>query len=210
MRLISESLEEGGALPERCAFCARDAQAHARYGRNRSPHLGWEGLPPGTRSLALVCHDPDAPSQLGDANRGDREIPADLPRLDFFHWLLVDLDPALGAIPEGAFADGVVAGGKPGPEAPYGARQGVNSYTELFAGSAEMAGTYFGYDGPCPPWNDSIPHRCVFTLYALDCPRAPVAGAFGGEALLAALRGRLLGQAAITVAYSLNPRVPAG
>ena len=31
-----------------------------------------------------------------------------------------------------------------------------------------MSGDYFGYDGPCPPWNDSIVHHYVFTVYALD------------------------------------------
>ena len=35
-------------------------------------------------------------------------------------------------------------------------------------------GNYFGYDGPCPPWNDAIPHHYVFTLYALDVARLDV------------------------------------
>ena len=37
-----------------------------------------------------------------------------------------------------------------------------------FASDKDMAGDYHGYDGPCPPWNDEIPHRYVFTVYALD------------------------------------------
>ena len=52
--------------------------------------------------------------------------------------------------------------------APLGARQGVNSYTSWFASDHDMSGDYFGYDGPCPPWNDALVHRYVFTLYALD------------------------------------------
>ena len=55
---------------------------------------------------------------------------------------------------------------------PRGARQGINDYTGWFAGDKDMAGNYFGYDGPCPPWNDEIPHRYVFTLYALDVAAA--------------------------------------
>jgi len=31
-----------------------------------------------------------------------------------------------------------------------------------------MKGTYFGYDGPAPPWNDSVVHHYAFTLYAVD------------------------------------------
>ena len=68
-----------------------------------------------------------------------------------------------------------------GPSAPRGARQGLNSYVEWFAGDAEMAGDYFGYDGPCPPWNDSIRHRYVFTLYAIDLASCPVDGRFTGQ-----------------------------
>ena len=51
--------------------------------------------------------------------------------------------------------------GKPGPDAPHGARHGINDYTGWFASDADMAGDYYGYDGPCPPWNDEIPHRYV-------------------------------------------------
>ena len=35
-----------------------------------------------------------------------------------------------------------------------------------------MAGNYFGYDGPFPPFNDSLVHHYVFTLYALAIERA--------------------------------------
>ena len=35
-----------------------------------------------------------------------------------------------------------------------------------------MFGDYYGYDGPCPPWNDELVHRYVFTLYALDVAQA--------------------------------------
>ena len=59
----------------------------------------------------------------------------------------------------GEFSDGVTAGGKAGPDGPRGARQGINNYREWFAGDPAMAGDYFGYDGPCPPWNDSIVHH---------------------------------------------------
>ena len=68
-----------------------------------------------------------------------------------------------------------------------------------------MAGDYFGYDGPCPPWNDSIVHHYVFTLYALDVPRCPVEGNFTGPQVLRAIEGHVLDRASITGTYSLNP-----
>jgi phosphatidylethanolamine-binding protein (PEBP) family uncharacterized protein len=42
-------------------------------------------------SFAIICHDPDVPSQGDDVNQEDRTVPASLPRVDFFHWLLFDL-----------------------------------------------------------------------------------------------------------------------
>ena len=41
-----------------------------------------------------------------------------------------------------------------------------------------MSGDYFGYDGPCPPWNDALVHRYVFTLYALDVATLGLQGPF--------------------------------
>ena len=66
----------------------------------------------------LVCHDGDVPSKPDDVNQEGRQIPATLPRVDFFHWLLVDLKPEVGPIREGEFSNGVTAGGKSGPAAP--------------------------------------------------------------------------------------------
>ena len=70
-----------------------------------------------------------------------------------------------------------------------------------------MRGNYFGYDGPCPPWNDAIPHRYVFTLYALKVPHLKVHGNFNAEQVRAALVGNILAEASITGLYTLNPTV---
>jgi phosphatidylethanolamine-binding protein (PEBP) family uncharacterized protein len=40
------------------------------------------------------------------------------------------------------------------------------------AGNPDMAGQYFGYDGPCPPWNDERMHHYIFTIYALDIDKS--------------------------------------
>ncbi len=184
-----------------------DAKTHVKLSANRNPDLRWSGLPAGTRSLALLCCDPDVPSRGDDVNKEGRIVPASLPRVDFFHWVLVDLPADAPAIARGEFSDGVTERGKPGPHAPRGARQGTNDYTGWFAGDPEMAGNYFGYDGPCPPWNDELPHRYVFTLYALDVPRLAMAGIFAGSEVRAAMAGHVLGEAAVTGRYTLNPAV---
>ena len=58
-----------------------------------------------------------------------------------------------------------------------GARQGINDYTGWFAGDADMAGNYFGYDGPCPPWNDET--RPSLHLHALRARRDRAAASTG-------------------------------
>ena len=70
-----------------------------------------------------------------------------------------------------------------------------------------MEGDYYGYDGPCPPWNDSIPHHYVFTLYALDIEKLPLSGRFSGGDVIKAMKGHILDQASMTGVYSLNPEV---
>ena len=97
--------------------------------------------------------------------------------------------------------------GKPGPQAAHGARQGINNYTDWFAGDNDMRGDYYGYDGPCPPWNDEIIHHYVFTVYALDIEQLPLAGKFGGPEVRAAIAGHVLADACLTGTYTLNPRL---
>ena len=207
MKLASGGFADGGAIPARLAFCAPDAKTHATLSENRNPQIAWSGAPSGTKSFALICHDPDVPSRGDDVNQEGRTIPASLPRVDFFHWVLVDLPASTSAIAEGEFSSGVSARGKPGPAAPHGSRQGVNDYTGWFASDKDMAGSYFGYDGPCPPWNDAIAHRYVFTVFALDIARLALEGAFTGADARQAMQGHVLAQAALTGRYSLNPNV---
>lgn len=207
MKLSSKSFANGAPIPAEFAFCAPDPKAHVTLSKNRNPDLAWSDLPAGTKSLVLICHDTDVPSKPDDVNKEGRTISAKLPRADFYHWVLVDLDPASGPIKAGEFSDGVTARGKNGPDGPRGTRQGINDYTMWFASDQDMAGNYFGYDGPCPPWNDEIVHHYVFTLYALDVAKCGVGGTFKGPDVLAAIRGHALGQATLTGVYALNPAV---
>ena len=207
MKLNSNSFRDGARIPEAFAFGKPDPEKYVALSQNRNPDLAWADIPSGTRSLAMICRDHDVPSIADDVNQEGRVIPASLPRIDFYHWVLVDLDPKSGPIRPGEFSDGVTARGKKGPEGPRGARQGLNDYTMWFASDKEMSGNYFGYDGPCPPWNDSIVHHYVFTLYALDFEKCPVTGVFKAPDVLAAIRGHVLAEASITGIYSLNPKV---
>jgi Raf kinase inhibitor-like YbhB/YbcL family protein len=207
MRLSSSSFDDGAPIPSQYAFCAPDPRSHVTLGPNQNPHLAWIDVPVGTRSFALLCHDPDVPSRGDDVNKEDRTVPASLARVDFFHWVLVDLPPAVVGVNVGEFASGVVARGKPGPRAPHEARHGVNDYTGWFASDHDMSGDYYGYDGPCPPWNDEIAHRYVFTVFALDVERVALEGRFDGHQARKAIEGHVLAQASITGRYALNPDV---
>jgi Raf kinase inhibitor-like YbhB/YbcL family protein len=69
-------------------------------GDNISPAIEWAGVPQGTRQLALVCHDPDAPLPNG-----------------FTHWVVYGIPPDSRGIPERggqAFVQGLNGTGRPG------------------------------------------------------------------------------------------------
>ena len=66
--LTSTGFADGGSLP--------DAQVHARD--NRSPQLSWSGAPAGTKSFAVTCYDPDAPTGSGFWHWTVANIPADV------------------------------------------------------------------------------------------------------------------------------------
>ena len=204
MKLTSSAFSDGQRIPGDFSFCIPDPAHHVCLGKNLNPALNWSEVPAGTRSFALICHDPDVPSKGDDVNQEGKTVPASLPRVDFFHWVLIDLPATMSGIQQGEFSSEVVPRGKPGPQAPHGARQGINNYTDWFAGDGDMRGDYHGYDGPCPPWNDEIVHRYVFTLYALDIETLPVSGKFGGPEVRAAIAGHILAEASLTGTYTLN------
>jgi len=207
MKLTSPSFDNNQPIPGVYAFAVPDPQNHVILSDNRNPAFEWTDVPAGTQSLVLICCDPDVPSKPDDVNQEGREVPASLPRVDFFHWVLVDLPSIDTHIKEGEFSNGVTARGKNAAHGRHDLRQGLNNYTDWFAGDPDMEGKYFGYDGPCPPWNDSIIHRYVFTLYALDIARCPVDGDFGGADVRDAICPHILDQASVTGTYTLNPDI---
>ncbi len=102
-RLFSTELRDGGSL-----LPMHTANGFGHNGDNRSPHLAWDGVPDGTKSLVLTVYDPDAPTGSG-----------------FWHWVVVDIPPYATELRPGAGTDTVPL--------PFGARQmrndaGIHTY----------------------------------------------------------------------------------
>ena len=85
------------------AFAA-NAELPAKFtcqGANVSPPLAWADLPAGTKSLALIVDDPDAPDPAA-------------PKRTWVHWVLYDLPPQTTELPEAVAASALPAGTREG------------------------------------------------------------------------------------------------
>lgn len=202
MRLRSDSIQPGQPIAATYAMGQADG-----FAANRNPHLAWDEVPPGTASFALLCIDPDVPTVAEMVGRDDVQIPVEQPRTNFVHWAAVEIPAEVREIAEGSASDGVVAKGKRQPPGLPGARQGLNSYTDWFAGHAEMGGDYYGYDGPYPPANDLRVHRYFFRLFALDVATLDLPPRFTAGDALRAMQGHVLAEASVYGTYSLNPKL---
>ena len=202
MELTIDGIDNGQPVPPRHAFCVGDGM-----GDNISPALHWSGAPTGTQSIAITCTDPDVPSDPADVNQQGRTVPAELARITFAHWLLVDLPATTASVDEAAEGAGIVARGKSVDDSPIGGVRGANDFTSWFEGDEEMGGIYGGYDGPCPPWNDSIMHHYTWTVHALDVATLGLAPGFRLADFETAIDGHVLASASVTALYSLNPEV---
>lgn len=206
MQLRSESFEHRQRLPVEFA-AGQSSNGAVGFAPNRNPHLAWDHVPAGTRSFALLCIDPDAPTVAEMVGKPGVEIPSDQPRTDFCHWAMVDIPADVREIAAGSCSDGIVPHGKQEPLAPPGSRQGLNDYTGWFAGDPDMAGDWHGYDGAFPPPNDLRLHRYFFRVFALDVATLDVPARFTCADVLRAMHGHVLGEAAIHATYSLHLRV---
>ena len=101
--VISNSFKDGDYLGKDHILSANFGFGCA--GGNISPHLKWSGAPAGTKSFALTCFDPDAPTGSG-----------------FWHWVVVNIPADVSELAAGA--------GNPGGKLPAGALQ---TRTELGA-----------------------------------------------------------------------------
>src|SRR5262249_32767838 len=166
-------IKPGGVIPGGYAYCIPAKQGHIAPGPNTSPAVEWSKGPAGTASYAIIMVDPDAPTVLDAANKEGQVIPANLVRPDFYPW-------GLGAIPANMSGRPAAAGptgheAKPVGPTTHGLR-GANSVDGF--GGRTTNGPTGGYDGPCPPWNDAIPHHYRFSVYALNVRTLGLSGAF--------------------------------
>ncbi|OEY66199.1 YbhB/YbcL family Raf kinase inhibitor-like protein [Marinobacter sp. X15-166B] len=204
MKISVSGIQDGQPVPERYAFGVYNEADRMSFGPNRNPEVSWDQVPAGTQSFVVMMFDPDVPSVADDVNKEGRVVSKTLPRVDFFHWLLIDIPASVRRIPEGEDSDGVTPKGKPQEGGPVGVR-GINNFTQFLAGNPDMAGTYAGYDGPCPPWNDELMHHYHFEVYALDVDSLGLSGEFDGAAVRKAMQGHVLASARVTGTYTLNP-----
>lgn len=116
IRVSSPAFERGGAIPRK----------YTGEGEDVSPPLEWTGLPEGTREVALVCDDPDAPT-----------------REPFVHWVLYKIAPYRAGLPEGGRSgaleglNGFGRAGYGGPMPPVG--HGTHHYHfKVYALDAEL------------------------------------------------------------------------
>jgi len=94
MNLSSRAFSEKGEIPS----------VYTCQGKDLSPPLSWSGVPEGTKSLALVLDDPDAPDPAA-------------PKRTYVHWVLYDIPPKAAGLDEGASA-----------RLPAGIREGTNDW----------------------------------------------------------------------------------
>lgn len=118
--LRSPSFDNHGSIPRK----------YTCEGDDIAPPLSWAGVPAKTKTFALIVDDPDAPDPRA-------------PKMTWVHWILYNMPPSAGGLPEGATPQTL----------PEGTREGLNDWNRT------------GYGGPCPPVGR---HRYFHKLYALD------------------------------------------
>jgi Raf kinase inhibitor-like YbhB/YbcL family protein len=95
LSLSSPVFEQNGSIPK----------LYTCQGKDISPALSWSRLPDGTKSIALIVDDPDAPDPAA-------------PKRTWVHWVLYNIPPTATGLPEAVNATGL----------PSGTRQGRNDW----------------------------------------------------------------------------------
>ena len=153
LEVTSETFKEGELIPSSAAH-------QAVGGENRSPQLSWTAGPEGTKSYAVTCWDPDAPTTVG-----------------FTHWVRYDIPASQTSLEEGAGTDPGAHGfsdwGRArtagwrrrrathrittsSPSTPWTRRRSEWTTTPPTPSSASSSGTTFW---PRAPWSASTPWK---------------------------------------------------
>jgi len=195
LKVNVDSFKGGGIMDNKFAFCIPAAQGHTTGGSNLSPGISWSKGPRGTKSYAIILYDTDSPAEQREKmNKEGMTLTEDVPRRNFYHWVLVDIPANVTSLKEGADSNARVVHGKPATPAAAGGVRGLNDYTKVTAANDAMKGQYYGYDGPCPPWNDERVHHYHFTVYALSLPSLDLPKDFDAAAAMDAMKGKILAQ----------------
>jgi len=110
VQVTSSAFKEGGSIPSK----------YTCDGQNVSPTLSWNTIPDGTKSIALIADDPDAP------------------RGTWVHWVLYGLPPSLRELPEHVPASESILGN--------GGRQGMTDFGKIgYGGPCPPSGTHRYY-----------------------------------------------------------------
>ncbi|MBN2453880.1 MAG: YbhB/YbcL family Raf kinase inhibitor-like protein [Candidatus Omnitrophica bacterium] len=106
LTVTSAAFDDGGMMQDRQGY---------NY-ENVSPQIAWLKTPAGTKSIALICDDPDAPGG------------------DWVHWVIFNIPATAGGLPEGV---------PHGEMLPDGSIQGVNDFDLLgYDGPAPPSGVH--------------------------------------------------------------------
>lgn len=151
LTLRSPDFEPQGSIPK----------ALTCEGKDLSPALQWSGAPKGTKSFVLIVDDPDAPDPKA-------------PKLTFVHWVVYNLPPDAGSLPQGT------------KSLPTGARQGLSDFNNP------------RYRGPCPSVGR---HRYFHKLYALDTVLPALGDKATKADVEKAMKGHVLAQAELVGTY---------
>jgi Raf kinase inhibitor-like YbhB/YbcL family protein len=204
LKVRVDSVKSGKMIPDKYAFCVPAAQGHAGPVLNISPPVSWSKGPKGTQSYAVILTDTDSPKTNRDKmNKEGMTIPSTSERQTFYHWVLVDIPANVRSLKEGADSNARVVHGK--TTAATVGTHGLNMYTVAFAANDAMKGKYFGYDGPCPPWNDDAVHNYHFSVYALSVKSLGLPSDFDGPAAMAAMKDKVLAEGKLDTIYVTNP-----
>lgn len=205
LKVRVSNIKQDGAIPNKFAFCQPAAQGHAGPGPNISPRISWSHGPKGTQSYAVILTDTDSPKENRDKmNKEGMTVPSSTARQTFYHWVVVDIPADVRALKQGSGSKARVAHGKPASDSQVGV-PGLNMFTVIFAANEAMKGKYFGYEGPCPAWNDENLHHFHFNVYALSVKSLGLPADFDGPAALDAMKDKTLAQGKLDATYTTNP-----
>lgn len=205
LKVKVDSVTAGKMMPDKYSFCMPAAQGHVGPGPNISPRVSWSKGPRGTQSYVVILNDTDSPKENRDKmNKEGMTVPSSSARQTFYHWVTVDIPANVTSLKEGTDSTSRVLRGKPATPAAVGVR-GLNMFTVAFAANEAMKGKYYGYDGPCPPWNDENVHHYHFMVYALNVKSLNLGAEFDGPAVMEAMKGKILAEGKLTALYSTNP-----